>query len=643
MTLPLVLPAASFFDRNREILQLRYPALAEKLIRGFRDDFTVERAATGDPTLSCRGIYIHSRQDPAREGLRQAESVLSENAGAPVILLGFGLGYAAEALAEKHRERILIIVERRKELFTLALEYRNLEALLSPGKAIFVIGGTGGSVTGALALLEKANSPPPVILKNRALISLSPEDQSWYADAERHIRTWASKGRINAATLQRFGRRWTKNLGANLSGTVRFPGVRGLARILEDRGIPVFLAAAGPSLNGLGPFLREISRRCVTVTVDTSLRFFLHRDVIPHFTVSVDPQYWNTRHLHRANSAGAALIAESAVYPSVLREKNFRRIFFCRSLFPLGRFIEDRTDPKGALGAGGSVATTAWDFARLLGPAEIWIAALDLGFPGRQTHFKGALFEENAHAGSRRFLPVETLSLQSLESGYPFPVKAADGSMVLTDRRLSLYAAWFENRLSQEKNIPNYSLSPQGVSIPGLINADIEQLLTLPPRQEEINRILNDAYSRIDGDFFAPEEQKGRERRYAEALECLIRGLEDIRNQADEAGQWAARGCEKYAAGTGGKKAAGEIEKLLSKLDMVNRSISESPVKEAAGFLFPPAGDLEKQLQNRGDPLLYHLEFCALFYRSLAAAVHFTLKTLRANFPVKEPQNSTDN
>jgi hypothetical protein len=572
--------------------------------------------------------------------MRQAESVLSKDAGAPVILLGLGLGYAAEALAEKRREGILIIVERREELFALALECRNLEALLSPGKAIFVIGGDSGAVTGALALLEKAKAPAPVILKNRALISLSPEDQSWYAEAERHIGIWTSKSRINAATLQRFGRRWTKNLGANLSGTVRFPGVRGLARILGDRGIPVFLAAAGPSLNSLGPFLREISRRCVTVTVDTALRFFLHRDVVPHFTVSVDPQYWNTRHLHRANSAGAALIAESAVYPSVLREKNFRRIFFCQSLFPLGRFIEDRTDPKGALGAGGSVATTAWDFARLLGPAEIWIAALDLGFPDRQTHFKGAVFEESAHAGSRRFLPVETLSFQSLESGGPFPVKAADGGVVLTDRRLSLYAAWFENRLSQEKNIRNYSLSARGASIPGLIPAGIEQLLALPPREEEINRILDDAYSRIDGEFFAPEEQRGRERRYTEALESLIRGLQDIRDQAEEAGRWAAGGRAKHGAAAGGGKAAAEEEKLLAKLDAVNRAIAQSPIKEAAGFLFPPVGELEKQLQDRGDPLLRHLEFCALFYRSLGAAINFTLKTLGT---IKEPRHSTDN
>ncbi|MDR2211378.1 MAG: DUF115 domain-containing protein [Spirochaetaceae bacterium] len=616
---------AAWWDRNLEILRRRYPALAEKLEIESPGDFRVERAAAGDPTLSFRGLHIHSRQDPAREGNRQAESALTGAGEAPVILLGFGLGYAAEALAKNHREHPLVIIERRKELFTLALGQRDLEALLSPGRAVFIIGGNSGAVTGALALLERAHAPPPVILKNRALTSLTPEDQSWYADAERHIRTWASRDKINAATLQRFGRRWTRNLGANLSGTVRFPGVKGLTHILRGTDIPVFLAAAGPSLNSLDSLLPEIALRCVTVTVDTSLRFFLRRNTAPDFTVSVDPQYWNGRHLHRVRGDGTALIAESAVYPPVLREKIFSRIFFCQSLFPLGRFIEDRTDPKGALGAGGSVATTAWDFARLLGPGQIWIAALDLGFPGRQTHFKGAVFEENAHAESRRFLPAETLSFQSLESGYPFSVKAADGGTVLTDRRLSLYAAWFENRFGQEKNIANYSLSPQGVAIPGLITADIGQILALPPRRGAINALLQDAYSRIDGEFLVPEERQNREQRYTGALESLIRGLKDIRDQAERAAKLTTAAGERSA---GGRETAQERQALLAKLDRINTAIAESPVKEAAGFLFPPAHELEKEFTSQEDPWQYHLKFSAGFYRSLAAAADFTLRTL---------------
>ncbi|MDR2552208.1 MAG: DUF115 domain-containing protein [Treponema sp.] len=644
-----------FWKKNLALLHSRYPGLAEELALNHSPEktgetpetnregpFRVENTGSPEnplPTLVYSGpegdLSVHSRRDPVREGRRQAEAALEETGKeGTIILLGFGLGYTAEALARAEGPA-LIILERRTELFRLALKNRDLEDLLSPGRAIFVTGGGSGGIAGILALLEKRPAgKKPLILKNRVLVSLTAEDASWYAEAERRILTWHSKDEINTATLRRFGRRWTRNLGANLSSIRELPGVKHLAGLLKDRGIPVFLAAAGPSLNGAGDLLEEAARRCLTVAVDTSLRFFLHRGIEPDFAVSVDPQYWNALHVHRLKAPGTTLIAESAVYPPVLRyaghqgreasgDPVFQRALFCQSLFPLGWFIEDRTDPKGALGAGGSVATTAWDFARLLGPEEIWIAGLDLGFPGFQSHFRGALFEENAHALSGRFCPVETLSVQSLESGFPFYAPSLEGGRVLTDRRLSLYAAWFENRLGQggpAQSIRNRSLSPRGMAIPGLSPAEPEDLLALPLRRQEIDRILRETWRRIDGAFFAPPARMEREGRYGEALRSLVRGLEEIRDSSERAASAAGRGL-KYPS------LEKEREQLLQKLDGINRIIAESPVKEAAGFLFPPPAELERELSET-EPLRRHLEFSFRLYRSLAEAAEFTLGVL---------------
>ena len=615
------------WKQNLALLHSRYPELARQIENDFSEKkslqckqhetgcWHIEQTPSGNPTLLYQKnpdtpkILIHSQRDPAREGQRQAGAAAAKTAGI-IILLGFGLGYTAEALIQEHRT--LIVVERHKELFTLAMKSRNLESLISQGSVTFVLGSGAAAINTALSFVEIQK---PLIIKNRALTGITEEDESWYAGVERRINTWASKDEINAATLQRFGKRWTRNLAANIDGVLRFPGVKNLENVLQDSGIPVFLAAAGPSLNRVTKHLKEIRRRCVMVAVDTSLRFLLHNGIEPDFTVSVDPQYWNALHLYRLNAPNTALIAESAVYPTALRNFIFSRIFFCQSLFPLGRFIEDRTDPKGMLGAGGSVATTAWDFARFLGPPSIWMAGLDLAFPGYRTHYRGALFEENTHAVSGRFCPAETFSVASLENGIPFFAASASGDKVLTDKRLSLYAAWFENRMEQT-GITSYSLSPDGIVIPGVVSAMPEELLSLPVLREKANQLFSSLYSRIDGEYC--REQENRSSRYSIALSDLVRGLTTIRDQAS-----AAKNIHVHKT-----QNPNETEKILKKLDKVNAAIAASPVKDAAGFLFPPVSELEKK-QLETDPFMRHLEFSRLFYHSLSESADYTLKYIK--------------
>jgi hypothetical protein len=345
--------------------------------------------------------------------------------------------------------------------------------------------------------------------------------------------------------------------------------------------------------------------------------------VDPDFTVAVDPQYWNARHLDRAPAPNTCLIAESAVWPAVLRAP-FARSLLCASLFPLGRFIEERTGAKGSLGAGGSVATTAWDFARALAcgaggianqSADIWVAGLDLSFPNLKTHFRGALFETRSLAEARRFLPAETLSTRALRDGLPFRAPSAGGGEVLTDRRLSLYASWFESQARRYPGIHSHSLAPDGLALDGFPVGPVEELLALPPRRSEIRELLADAFSGLDRDFNAPAEQEERARQYRNASADLLRGLENLRKLAAESAR--------LAAGNGPSRR----DSVLRRLDEANRRIMESEVKDIAGFLFPPLAELEASLETTG-PYERHLELSAKLYRSLELAAAYHLRIL---------------
>jgi hypothetical protein len=624
----------SWWEINGEILRGRYPGLLEEICKDddalAPEDIRIEPAASGAPALTLKGLHVHSPRDPGREGRRLAETVYAPGAGnaqakdgEPVIILGFGLGYAALAAAELAPGRPLIIVEKYRALLRKALEVCDLRDLLLKNNIVFVPGGSGDGIIRALSMFRgKDGSKSPPVIRNRALVNL---DEEWYASVESHIRAWAAKDNVNMATLRRFGRRWVRNLAHNMSAIRDLPGISRLAGLAADGAVlPVFLAAAGPGLDRAGPLLAEIRRRCVVVAVDTSLRFLLRRSVEPDFVLVVDPQFWNSRHLDRCSVSRTRLVAESAVYPPVLRLP-FRGAFLCGSLFPLGNFIEQRVDPKGPLGAGGSVATTAWDFARTLGARDIWIAGLDLAFPGLKTHFRGALFEDRALAESERLGPAETWLFRALRDGRPFYAPAAGGGQVLTDHRLSLYAAWFESRFRRFPQVRSHSLSGGGLAIAGLETAGGADLLALPVLREEIDRRLEAAFSRIEADFFAPQAAVDRAGRYENAVASLLCGLESVKAAAEKGAQTVERALRRNPP-------PAERDNILAVLDKITQAIAQSEVKEVAGFLFPPGETADGSERENGpvppDPFRAYLESSARFYGSLAQAAEYHLRAL---------------
>ncbi|MCL2176251.1 MAG: DUF115 domain-containing protein, partial [Treponema sp.] len=621
-----------------------------------------------------------------REGQRLAESIEAEEGA--IVILGFGLGYAAQMVQQKQRAKLkqpailnnenkprpVIVVEKHKSLLLKAFEHRDFTDFLDNNRIIFIAGGTGEGITTALNIAneiikEHNNSVgekrvAPSVIRNKALISL---DEPWYKAVDDRIRAWSMKDDVNTATHKRFGVRWARNITRNISALRDYPGISRLAGLVSkncttkhtrtfgtnkyeykervtdsdssvieiNENLPVFLAAAGPSLDKIKPLLRDIHERCVIVAVDTSLRFFIQNGVQPDFTVVVDPQFWNSRHLDRcvfppdkSHAAGqivrqTALIAEPAVYPQVLRLP-FKNKFVCSSMFALGAFIEKKVDPKGKLGAGGSVATSAWDFARILGGSEIWIAGLDLSFPNLKTHFRGARFESLINSKSNRFNPAEKWIVRALRDGIPLMGRAASGEQVLTDRRLSLYAAWFENQFSQHASVKNFCLFQEGLNIKGLHAADTEKLLALPPRREEIDRRVREVFSQTEIAFNNPEEKQRRTELYENAINELKNGMENIKNDAAR-GEKIARDALKATHEISGSINLSQQEKIYKELNAITQNINESSVKEITDFLLPLAVDEKENndIAGNDDPFKKFLISSLVLFSGIVRAVDF--------------------
>nr|MDA3941211.1 DUF115 domain-containing protein [Spirochaetia bacterium] len=436
----------SFFDKNIDLLCLKYPEFRTDVLEIFQNECSecsmiITLSKSGLPTATVNGKFIHSNREPVREAEKLVDSEIPKDISA-CIVEGFGLGYYVEAILNLRPNIPIIIVESSGERFLKALEARDFSLILTSPMISILIGNESESIRHILPGLPKGSIQ---IFKHRALYELHIE---YYREIDTLVQNFISRRDVNTATLNRFGELWVRNLINNLDYLPEAGNVGDLSGIFNN--VPVLLLAAGPSLDQLLPHMEKLHKRFIIVAVDTSAIVLMEAGCIPDFTVIVDPQYWNTRHLDRADLNKTILISESSTHPGIFK-KEHRKIFFCGSLFPLGIFMEKYGGHKKRLAAGGSVATTAWDFCRLLSNGEIFCGGLDLGFPNNKTHFHGSFFEEKIHTETTRETPAENYAYSYLSSGNTFLSKNNLGTKTLTDQRLSIYIQWFEEQININK------------------------------------------------------------------------------------------------------------------------------------------------------------------------------------------------
>lgn len=579
----------------------------------------VHLAATssGHPTATLDGIFLHSRYDPLRDAAIQVEKEI-DPAATVVIILGFGLGYGAEAARTRFPDLPLLIVEPNTEVFRAALSGRDLSPLLSDRSILLHVGSTPESLA---PLLESLPLGKPSFLRLRPSVE---NDPAAYRAAEEVVRSWLLRRDININTLSRFGRLWVRNLARNMRSFLDYPGVMSLAGLFKD--IPALVVAGGPSLDGISHQLRELSQRLLVISVNTPLKPCLESGVEPDFTVVVDPQYWASRYMDWTASVRGALVVEPSANPRVFRRPG-ASFFLCSSLFPLGETLEAAVGEKGKLGAGGSVATSAWDLARLLGSSPVYTAGLDLGFPGMRTHCRGVYAEELWFCGSSRLIPLEGSSFRFLHDIGLFSVRSSSGGITPTDRRMLLYKWWFENQLKIRSDVRSFTLSPDSAAIQGMPLATLEEVLDLPVVRPEIERLMKNV--RGMGPDSATREQLAH--RLSTAVEQLGLQLERLRSLALH-GLALSRTLGRILAGRGDPRAC------LRELDEVDRSILEVSARNIAGFLIQ---SIIHGIAGEGDRKSTSEEIVARsagIYEGIAGSAEWQKRLLnRAMAPEKNP------
>jgi hypothetical protein len=541
------------------------PELRAKALEEARSpaDFEVVETPSGSPTARLQGTYLHSRYNPAKEARR----IVNEEAGVLAsagVVLGFGFGYLVEAFCEAFPGKPLVVVEQDTGLFLQALKARDLRNLLSLPNIHWHLGDEPEAI---MMSIETLPLQQLCILRLRPLLASRSE---YYHRVEALLFSIFDKREVNLNTLRRFGQLWVRNLFSNLDRFAGNPGIN----VAQNRfsGVPALVMAAGPSLDEVLPHLKALKERMLIVAVDTSYRFCKNQGVEPDFLVSVDPQYWNSRHLDWLELEQTVLVSESSAYPRIFRSggKEAEVILFVSSFFPLGKYIEEIIGQRGLIGAGGSVATAAWDVCRYLGCPSIYMAGLDLGFPGKRTHSRGAFFEESMHTYSCRLSPAEQMIFRYLHQAVPTALPNNQGGRTLTDRRMLIYKWWFENQMKQQSQTGGprtFTLAGGGIEIEGMGLVEVTEIFQLPRCRSRIDAKLSDLHRERSG----RDSRRGQVRQSLHRLAVELEKLQDL----------AKRGIELC----GPDHASGEAVAGLAKVDQEILSLAS---RQIAGFLFQP-------------------------------------------------------
>ena len=580
-------------------------------------ELVIEHGKSALPTLRAGKRYIHSRHDPAGEASKIIEAA-NDGTYDCWIFGGFGLGYHIEAFLEACDEAAVIVVEPEPGFLAAAAKSRNLEKILSSEKVFFI------TSENPEAIVPFLNSMQYERIRYFQLRSVYEYNTVYFENLKKAVAGYVSRKEINNNTLKRFGNLWVKNLSDNLRDFSVSPGLVHLAG--KFRGMPALILAGGPGLDQVIPRLKEFHSRYLVIAVDTSLRACLLGGIIPDIVVVVDPQYWNYRHLDRAVEAcgrNVILVSEPSTYGRVFRNLG-RYAFFAGSVFPLGKYFEDITFQRGKIGAGGSVATSAWDFARQAGCSKALFAGLDLGYPGRQTHFRGSFFEERAHTLSGRVKPAADMDFSLITDASLVEAESYAGTLVLTDRRLTVYRQWFEEQL-QMHDFDTFTLSEKGVRVKGIRPVKMDEALGCSIIRDEIEQ--RTAEIKSFAEKYRAETGEINSGLIRSKVVSLLGSLDLLRESAGQGRETAETLLETVMGGQDESFLSGEVRQGFEKLDEIDRKILSGAERTIAGFLLQDT-IREITAENGKKDLVSVIEKSLRIYTALEKSLAINIKNL---------------
>ncbi len=460
--------------KNLASLKEKEPCLAERLA-AMPDDGTVRQVKNGLKVSLSSGKSVYFEKDGSASNV---ENIFSrENFFGfteVIILVGVGLGEQLfDVLKSSDKTAFIILIESNPQFFKKLLETFDFSKELADPRLSISVGED--PVDAVMVRLEKEfdvfTRSNFQVIKNNLSYSIDPD---FYRGVDEILEKQREMAEKNLTVITRLSSLWQKNIFANLPAIFAKAGIKN--SFGKMKGVPALIVAAGPSLDKNCKWIKIASSSMLIIAVDTALKTLERNGIAPHIVCSLDALIENWTHIEGVDSASYTLVANPVTYPRILSDHK-GLMMFTSYTEPMVKWIEKFRGELGENITGGSVAASAFDFAKRLGCSPIILAGQDLAFTGGRTHASGGSKDEMVYSSLGFVAPRSSHHMEVVEKESEGGIEGNLGHTVVSNGKMITWKNWFEIQI-QKGGIDCVNATEGGAKITGAKIATLQETVT---------------------------------------------------------------------------------------------------------------------------------------------------------------------
>lgn len=396
------------------------------------EQYAIEATASGFLTLKNLkdNRYLHSNNDPMDEARRIIQKQYEADSR-EYIVWGCGLGYHVYQLYLASQGSIPIkVYEWNSDVVDYAMHYGVLSWV--PQELLEVV------CVDSVQLFAREVAMGKAVFYHQPSVYVIPDAQSRETLLQmyvNHSARWESRQEI----LFNFYR--NKELGLPDISTMKPP----------KRTDEMVVIAAGPSLDRTMEQLKLWKGKKTLIAVGTILKRLLKEGITPDYVLIMDPYETVYGQVEGLEETEVPLLLNMLAYWKVGRTYKGPLYTMCVEYPGIGieRYAEENHFPIWS--SGGTVTALAMELAIYFGAKKIYLAGVDLAFPGGLSHAAGTDFRSSVNVEHMTKIP------------------GVKGTTVYSNQTFTLYRQWMEQRIAQTPDITYINLSDVGAKIKGTI------------------------------------------------------------------------------------------------------------------------------------------------------------------------------